>query len=139
MKADWIYRLIIVIIFLAGSIFSSQGQTILDRNISLDVNRQRLDHVLEIMSNKANFFFSYNSNIIQGDSLVTLNISNRSIREALVTLFGSGFEFRESGNYIILRRAPIKLRLVTNQAVSEDKFYTVSGVVIDRLLFLWLR
>lgn len=131
MKADWIYRLIIVIIFLAGSIFSSQGQTILDRNISLDVNRQRLDHVLEIMSNKANFFFSYNSNIIQGDSLVTLNISNRSIREALVTLFGSGFEFRESGNYIILRRAPIKLRLVTNQAVSEDKFYTVSGVVID--------
>ena len=46
-------------------------------------------------------------------------------------LFSEGYEFRESGNYIILRRSPIKLRLVTNQAVSEDKSYTVSGYVID--------
>lgn len=107
------------------------AQTILDRNISIEVNRQRLDHVLEIMSNKGNFFFSYNSNIIQADSLVTLNFSNRPVRDALVMLFGNGYEFRESGNYIILRRAPIKLRLVTTQAVSDEKFYSVSGYVID--------
>lgn len=110
---------------------SSNAQSILDRNISIEVNRQRLDHVLEIMSNKGNFFFSYNSNIIQSDTLVSLKITNRPVKDALLTLFGGGYEFRESGNYIILRRAPIKLRLVTDQAVSDDKFYSVSGYVID--------
>src|SRR5688572_29090076 len=94
---------------------SSSGQSILDKNLSLEVNRQRLDHVLEIMSNKGNFFFSYNSNIIQSDSLVSLSVTNRTTRDVLNILFGTGFEFRESGNYIILRRAPIRLRLVTDQ------------------------
>ena len=110
---------------------SSIAQNLLDKNISLEVNQQRLDHVLEIMSNKGNFFFSYNSSIIQSDTLVTLKIFNRPVREALSQLFGAGYEFRESGNYIILRRAPIKLRLITDQAVSDDKFYSVSGYVID--------
>ena len=110
---------------------TAEAQSILDKNISIEVNRQRLENVLEIVSNKGNFFFSYNSNIIKPDSLVTLSITNRSIREVLSMIFGNGYEFRESGNYIILRRAPITLRLVTKQAVSEDKFYTVSGYVID--------
>lgn len=127
-KAGYI---IITLILLASASISVSAQNILDRNISIEVSRQRLDHVLEILSNKGNFFFSYNSNIIQADTLVSLKISNRSVRDALLMLFGSGYEFRESGNYIILRRAPIKLRLVTDQAVSDDKFYTVSGYVID--------
>ncbi|HKH60077.1 MAG TPA: hypothetical protein VKA49_04550, partial [Flavitalea sp.] len=110
---------------------SVSAQSVLERSISIQVSRQRLDNVLEILSNKGNFFFSYNSNIIKVDSLVTLSVINRPVRDVLLMLFGEGYEFRESGNYIILRRAPIKLRLVTNQAVSDDKFYTVSGYVID--------
>lgn len=51
---------------------ASTAQSILGRNVSFVVNRQQLDQVLEILSNKANFYFSYNSNIIKGDSLVTL-------------------------------------------------------------------
>jgi len=127
-KAGYI---IIVLVLIVSASISANAQNILDRNISIEVNRQRLDHVLEILSNKGNFFFSYNSNIIQSDTLVSLKITNRSIRDALFILFGNGYEFRESGNYIILRRAPIKLRLVTDQAVSDDKFYSVSGYVID--------
>ena len=123
----------IMFIFSVGILISCsiKAQSVLERNISLEVTRQRLDNVLEILSNKGNFFFSYNSNIIQGDSIVSLSVVNRPVREILLMLFGGGYEFRESGNYIILRRAPIKLRLVTNQAVSDDKFYTVSGYVID--------
>ena len=117
--------------FLLSASLAGFAQNLLDKNISIEVSRQRLDNVLEILSNKGNFFFSYNSSIIQPDSLVTLHLQNRPVREALLNLFGTGYEFRESGNYIILRRVPIKLKLVTNQAMSEDKFYTVSGYVID--------
>jgi hypothetical protein len=109
----------------------SIAQNILNKNISLDVNRQRLDNVLEILSNKGNFYFSYNSSAIKKDSLVTITANNKTVREILNTIFSNAYEYRESGNYLILRRAPIKLTLVTNKGITEDKHFAVSGYVLD--------
>jgi hypothetical protein len=125
--------LVIILSTSLFSLFSTAiiGQTILNKTVPLEVARQPLDQVLEILSNKGNFYFSYNSNIIKRDSLITLNERNKTVQQLLEMIFSSGFEFRESGNYIIIRRAPIKLRLVTSQAVTEDKMYTVSGYIVD--------
>lgn len=120
---------ILFILFLQA--FSSNAQQLLNTNISLSVNRQPLNDVLEIISNKGSFYFSYNSNIIPKGSLVSVTVNNNTVKDVLTGLLGPAFEFRESGNYIIIRRMPIKLRLVTSAAVSEDRFYTVSGYVID--------
>lgn len=108
-----------------------RAQSLLSDAVSIDVRNQRIDHVLEILSNQGNFLFSYNSNIIRRDSLVTVSSAGRPLNEVLTRILGPGFEFRQSGNYIIIRRAPIRLRLVTSSAVSEDKFFTISGYVID--------
>jgi len=107
------------------------AQNILNKNIDIEVSRQRLDNVLEILSNKGNFYFSYNSSIINRDSLVTISAKNKTIKEVLDMLLGNRYEYRESGNYIILRRAPIRLTLVTSQAISEENNYYVSGYVMD--------
>ena len=53
------------------------------------------------------------------------------MKEILDAILPVGYEFKESGNYLIIRRAPIRLTLVTNKAVTEDKFYVVSGYVLD--------
>ena len=104
------------------------SQNLLNRNLSLDVNRQRLDNVLEILSNKGNFYFSYNSNIIKKDSLVNLSANNKPVRQILKQLLPDHYEFVESGNYIIIRKAPIRITLVTKKAVADDKHYTVSDI-----------
>ncbi|MEO8582984.1 MAG: STN and carboxypeptidase regulatory-like domain-containing protein [Flavitalea sp.] len=119
---------ILTILFIGAN---TQAQGILERNMSLEVTLQRLDQVLEIMSNKGDFYFSYNSNILKKDSLVSAAITNKPVKEILGSIIGNGFEFRESGNYIILRKTPIKIRMVTSSAVSEDKFYYISGYVVD--------
>jgi hypothetical protein len=116
-------------LILLGSALRAQSP--LNKIISVDINRQRLDQALEIISNSGNFYFSYNSNILKKDSLVSLAMRNASVKNVLTQLFGNQFEFRESGNYIILRRAPIRLKLVTSSAMSDDKYYTISGYVID--------
>jgi len=121
--------LILIFLLIASSVVS--GQALLNKPMSVEVSRQRLGDILEIISNKGNFFFSYNSNIIKKDSLVTVKATNASVEEILLLILGKGFEFRESGNYIILRRAPIRVRLVTEAAISGEKFYTISGYVID--------
>ena len=107
------------------------AQNNLSKNITLDVNRQRLDNVLEILSNKGDFYFSYNSKIIKKDSLVSVNVRNKTVKDVLNLLFNNSYEFKESGNYVIIRKAPIRMTMVTKKAVVEDKIYAVSGYVYD--------
>jgi hypothetical protein len=114
-------------------------QNLLGRSVSLEVKAQRLDNVLEIVSNKGNFYFSYNSNAIKKDSLISLSVTNKTVRQVLETLLPDHYEFRESGNYIIIRKTPITITLVTNKAATQDKFYIVSGYVLDDETGAWIR
>jgi len=112
------------------------AQGVLDKTITLNVERQRLDNVLEIISNKGNFYFSYNSNIIRKDSLVSFS-GTKTVRQVLEHLLPGHYEFVESGNYIIIRRKPIIAKIVTNKA-EGDKFFVVSGYVLDDHTALWI-
>ena len=124
-------RRITVLIILLCTVYSGYGQSVLNRTVTLDVNRQRLDQVLEIISNKADCYFSYSSSVVRKDSLVTLSVRNKTIKEVLSLLFNTSFEFRESGSYVIIRKAPIRMTMITKKAELEDKIYTVSGYVYD--------
>src|SRR4051812_45709958 len=104
-----------IFVLLTGIIFCGSAQNMLNKNVSIEVKGQRLDNVLEILSNKGDFYFSYNSNIVKRDSLVTLLIYNKTIKEVLDLLFSDAYEYKESGNYIIIRRAPVKVSLITNK------------------------
>src|SRR4051794_36252124 len=115
------------------------AQNLLNKTISLDVKAQRLANVLEIVSNKGNFYFSYNSNSIDQDSLVTLTAVDKTVRQLLELLLPDNYEFRESGNYIIIRKAPIRMTFLTSKAVTEDRFYTVSGYVMDDESGNWIH
>jgi len=128
MKFITVFNLIIFSLFINAT---THGQAILQKNISLDINSQRLDNVLEILSNKGDFYFSYNSSIIKKDSLVSFRASNKTVKEILSLLFNTTYEFKESGNYIIIRKAPIRMTLVTQKGVTEERIYSVSGYVYD--------
>src|SRR5688572_4603113 len=128
MKLSTVFKFIILFIFISSATY---GQANLQKSISLDVNRQRLDNVLEILSNKGDFYFSYNSSIVKKDSLVSFRASNKTVKEILTQLFNNTYEFKESGNYIIIRKAPIRMTLVTQKGVTEEKIYSVSGFVYD--------
>lgn len=120
---------IAVILIIAATNVSAQQ--LLQRPISLQVNRQRLDQVLEIISNQANFFFSYNSTIIKKDTLVSFNSTGKTVLQVLTGLFDATYEFKESGNYIIIRKAAIQVTVVTKKAEEKDKAYAVAGYVYD--------
>lgn len=128
MKKFLLPGLLLIVLF---STVDVTAQNLLSRNIPLEVNRQRLDKVLEILSNKGNFYFSYSSSIVKKDSIISINTNNKTLKEVLEQIFSSGYEFIESGNYIIIRKAPIRLTMVTNRAVQEERVYSVSGFVYD--------
>jgi hypothetical protein len=67
------------------------------------------------------FHFSYVKEFIHDDSLVTINVSNRSVKQVLDILFQGNFQFREIGNQIIIQPG----------TSSKEKWYVVSGYVRD--------
>ncbi len=123
-------RIVAVCILMALSI-SAVAQNILNKSITIQVTQQRLDHVLEIVSNNGNFYFSYNSSIVKRDSLVTLNFSNKSVLDVLNYLFNNRYDYIESGNYLILRRKAISIAATVKQSPTEDKNYFLAGYIID--------
>ena len=110
---------------------ASYAQTPLDRRITVAANHQALDQVLQMISTSGNFYFAYNSNIINRDSIVSINVSNKPVKEVLNILFPANYEFTTTANYVILRRAPITLKVITNKAITQDKEYIITGFVID--------
>src|SRR5689334_21105394 len=118
-------RSLLFLIVLCGLSFSISAQSILNRPVSFEVHKQQLNHVLEILSNKANFYFSYNSNIIRNDSLVTITVITITVKQVLDIPFNEVFEYLESGNYIIIRRKPVEVSVVTDRSASEEKYYII--------------
>lgn len=115
-------------IFIASLLIAIQtvhAQSLLDRSINIEANKQPLLKVLEQMSNKGGFYFSYNSAILNKDSLVTLPAQSRTIRATLDLIFQGRMEYQENRNYIILSPT------LKNPTPIENKKFTINGVVLD--------
>jgi len=107
------------------------SQNVLDKQLTVDFRQQRLDKALETLSSQGDFYFSYSSTLLKRDSLITLSAHGKTVRQILDLLFLGNVEYKENGNYIILRRAPPKPKEISTLLGPEEKRYTISGVIID--------
>lgn len=99
----------------------SQGQQLLNKTITMNVSRQPLANVLQTIGRLGNFTFSYRSNILPADSLVTVNVTKKSVRQVLDLLLDGHCQYKETGGYIILQP----------KTVTVNSGYLVSGYVVD--------
>jgi hypothetical protein len=124
-------KIILIAIGLFFITLSVCSQSVLDKQLHVEFRNQRLDKALETLSHMGNFYFSYNSTLLKRDSLVTLSAKDRSVRQILDLLFHGTLEYKENGNYIILRRATPKLSDISIRTDPEDKKYVISGFILD--------
>ncbi len=111
-------------LFLLLPFIGFSQENILKRKISFEVNNQKLESVLLGIANVGDFSFSYNPQIIPGDSSVNLSVSNSSVKEVLDVIFHKKIVYKVSGNHLILlKNKPVK--------VKENISYKVSGYVFD--------
>jgi hypothetical protein len=124
-----IARLIsIAFFFICGHITFAQN---LYQIISVDINKQPLEVALNTISKSNHINFSYSSNFIPKDSLVSINVKNNTVKEVLDKLLSEKYEYKEFNNQIILRPAPNRLTLVPSGVSDKDNWYTVEGHVFD--------
>ena len=120
---NYIFTLLKVLLFtvviFTGYTNHCYAQKLLNKQISVAANRQPVSEVLKTISSQGGFYFSYGSDVVPGDSLVTITIDKKSVREVLDVLLTGQFQYKETGNYIILQRAQ-----------SEKSIY-ISGQILD--------
>lgn len=123
-------RLYVVLICLILFDSLALGQThvpILERKISITASNEKISSLLNRIGQIGAFSFSYNSAIISQEESVSLNITNKSVREVLNEIFKDTMSFKEKGNYLIITKAPappIKnntVVIVINGYVEDEK------------------
>lgn len=128
------HYLLFLFIFLTAF---TQAQSILDQSIRIGINQQPLAHALRIIGNAGHFTFSYNSTILDGDSLVTLPEQTTTVRGLLDRLFNGRLEYHENGRYLILLPATPKTPPRPDPNIppppAEAKHYIITGIILDEV------
>ena len=66
-----------------------RAQSLLAQRVTIDASRKPMSEVLKAMGRQGGFYFSYNSNIVKGDSLITVHARGMTVRQVLDQLLGS--------------------------------------------------
>lgn len=110
---------------------NTRAQNNLNRNISISVTHMRLADLLNAIGKKGGFYFSYNSDMIKSDSLVTVSADGQKISALLDELFKGNVDYKESAGYIVLRPAPYRLALIPDNVAGPEQTFFISGYVVD--------
>lgn len=95
------------------------AQNYLNKPVTLSVQQQPLESVLANISKQTGVVFSYHTNIISKDSLVTIIANRKTLKDVLNQLLGSKCTFKEKGHYLII------------QSSENNRYWYVSGYVRD--------
>ncbi len=95
------------------------GQKIIERHVEVNASGIRLGEALALVARDGGFKLSYNSAVVNGDSIVSVN-ANGSVEHALRALVGPGFQIKETGEHIILLGSR-----------GDRKRSTISGAIYD--------
>jgi hypothetical protein len=113
-------RLFIVLGLLLTSHALWSQTPLLERTITLSLQRDRLDIALTKISQQGGFTFSYNPSGIDISRIVTYTFAGNTVREVLELLFEGSVQYKVRGNYVILTRA-----------TKPQAEQTYSGYVVD--------
>ena len=115
-------------LFLLGSPRTAYAQNKLDKKLTVSIHQRSLAQALTEIGRKGGVIFSYNTTILNGDSLVNLEADGMTVRQVLVRLLGDGYDYSENGKYVIILQRP---KAPPN--IPPVRSYMISGYVKDEI------
>ena len=87
-----------------GILLPLRAADILNQRIDVAFYQTPLPEALREVAQKGKFEWSYNSNILNAGRQVTLLAKSTTVREVLLQVLGDEYSFKQSGDYLILKR-----------------------------------
>lgn len=105
---------------------SSFAQDLLQKRISIQASNASLHDVLAKMETEGKFYFSYNSDIINGNKKVSIHKQQEPVINILNELLGDQYKYQVVDNHIIIKTALGQGIIVTGRLVEAE-----SGLPIE--------
>lgn len=103
-----------------------------DTKISLDLNNSTIEKVLQTIEEKSDYYFLYNSKLIDVDRKVSVRVKNAAISAVLEKLFKSeNVEFEVKGSQIILSPKEMYSQITAVAEAVQQQKKIITGTVVD--------
>lgn len=126
---------LLVLLICFSNYINAQNQTpILDRKVTVKVINEPLGKALNILSETAKFNFSYSTQIIKVNKLVSIHAENRTVKEILDQLLGNEMTYQQIGNHLVIQKkiTPRSTSSVSGNAKTPARYdVIVSGYIRD--------
>lgn len=123
---------LIVVLMLMLCFGQSQAQSIFNKRISISVEGTPLADILQQVSKKGEFHFSYKAQLLPQDSLVSITVTDQPVSVVLGLLLHDKYTIQEYQNYLIItQKLPGLAFLDTDITNDNSNNYSVSGLVVS--------
>jgi hypothetical protein len=93
----------------------------LNKTVTVKADHEKLEDVLDELAKKGFFTFSYQSDILKKDRLITLTLKESTLREALELILGRAYDYDESDDYVVIRRrGPVEPKMKMAEAKMAE-------------------
>lgn len=130
-KLKLLLLLIFTIAICKGQPLVSAPPRNLDKRVTLNIRQEPVSAVLDKMSKAGDFYFSYSGSLFKQDSIVNIDVKSAYVRDILDQLFNGKVDYKETGEYIILRYAANHLTIEPENITSAEQLYLISGYITD--------
>jgi hypothetical protein len=122
---------IIILLMLMLCFGRSQAQSIFNKRVSVSIDRARLGDVLQTISKKGEFNFSYNAKLLPQDSLVSITVNNQTVSVILSELLHNKYEIQEYKGYLVITARLPYLSMINTDITNDGNNYSISGLVVN--------
>lgn len=121
----------LITIFTCNQEIMAQGG-ILNEPVTLRINKERISAVLKNITRQTGYYFTYDTDLINTDSIVSVNTENLPLRNLLDTILRHNyFKYTAIDNHIVIYREPEDTRNMIREERRES-VYHISGVVTEK-------
>lgn len=117
-KGIWLFTVLCAWVFVPIRL---PAQSYLDKTVNVKARQKPVSEVLDIIGRQGGFYFSYNTNLVPADSLVDVDIWNKTVKQSLDLLFKNRYEYKQAASHIII------------QSPSAGQYWYVSGYITDSI------
>jgi iron complex outermembrane recepter protein len=111
-----------------------KGQSLLDRNVSLNFNKIEMEDALSKIEKIAEIKFIYSSKVIGKDKKVSLAVQNERLADVLDKLFSPmGIIYRNIGNQIVLSHATLQAKELNGISIIRNSNVSVEDPISGKV------
>ncbi|MBN1251228.1 MAG: carboxypeptidase-like regulatory domain-containing protein [Bacteroidales bacterium] len=126
------FTYLLFVLFFSANNLQAQD-SILNQNFSFDIKKTTISNALKEIGNKINYYFAYDSKIINQDKETSLTVKNKSLKSCLNLLLNdSNLQYKVIDNHIIISK---KINYIKNSETEKDSVSNtiyISAKVLDK-------